>query len=324
MLDTYRVIRFASSAALVILCTELACAQAERIEISAVQTVTLSAQQFLTGARDGKPTLLGGELRLPRAGSGKLPAVVLVHGSGGVRNNVDIWANQFNSMGIAVFILDAFTGRGIVSTSTDQTQLHELAMTYDSYRALEMLGRHSRIDANRIAIMGFSKGAVAAAYSGIARFNQMHGTPGLTFAAHIGVYTPCNTTFINETVTTGKPLRLYHGTSDDLVQVAPCRAYVERLRAAGRDAQITEYANAWHTFESPGPALVDRKGPNRGACRNEERADGLLYNSETGKPFDFADTCVKQLAHLGYAPDAHAKVLRDVSTFLAATFGLKT
>ena len=298
-------------------------AQAGRIEIYAVQSVTLSAQQFLTGDKNGKPVLLGGELRLPAVNADKYPAVVLLHGSGGVRNNVDLWSKELNSMGVAAFILDTFTGRGIVSTSLDQTQLHELAMLYDAYRALEILAKHPRIDASRIAVMGFSKGAVAAAYAGIARFNKMHGAAGTTFAAHLGFYTPCNTTFIDETVTTGKPVRLFHGAADDLVQVGPCRAYVERLRAAGRDAQLIEYPGAWHTFESPGPTLTDRKGPNRGACRNEEKPGGQVFNTETGKPFAFDDRCVSHTAHLGYSPDAHAKSIRDVARVLTEIFRLK-
>jgi dienelactone hydrolase len=308
--------------AFALLVPALAHAQAGRIELYAIQTATLSAQQFLTGDKNGKPTLLGGELRLPAVEKPTYPAVVLLHGSGGVRNNVDLWAKELNSLGVAAFILDSFTGRGIVSTSLDQTQLHELAMLFDAYRALDILAKHSRIDASRIAIMGFSKGAVAAAYSGIARFNKMHGTAGATFAAHLGFYTPCNTTFIDETATTGKPVRLFHGVADDLVQIGPCRAYVERLRAAGRDAQLTEYSGAWHTFESPGATLVDRKGPNRGACRNEEKPGGLVFNAETGKPFDFNDKCVTHAAHLGYSPDAHSKSIRDVARVLTEIFRL--
>jgi dienelactone hydrolase len=298
-------------------------AQSARMEIYAIDTVTLTGEQFLTGDRNGKPTRIGGELRLPSAGTAKVPAVLLVHGSGGVRTNIDLWATQLVSMGIATFVLDTFTGRGIVTTSEDQSQLHSLAMLYDSYRSLDLLAKHARIDGTRIAIMGFSKGAVAAVYSSVARFNKMHGTPSVTFAAHIGFYTPCNTKFLDETVVTGKPIRLFHGISDDLVQIGPCRAFTERLRAAGRDAKLTEYQNAWHVFDSPGPALVDRKGQNGGACRNEEREGGQIINTETGKPYSSTDRCVTQDAHTGYSPNAHAASIRDVGGFLNDTFSLK-
>jgi dienelactone hydrolase len=298
-------------------------AQSARMELYAIDTVTLTGDQFLTGDRNGKSTRIGGELRLPSAGTAKVPAVLLVHGSGGVRTNIDLWATQLVSMGIAAFVLDTFTGRGIVTTSEDQSQLHSLAMLYDSYRALDLLAKHPRIDAARVVIMGFSKGAVAAVYSSLARFHRMHGTPSITFAAHIGFYTPCNTKFLDETVTTSKPIRLFHGISDDLVQIGPCRAFTERLLAAGRDAKLTEYPNAWHVFDSPGPVLVDRKGQNGGACRNEEKAGGQIVNAETGGPFSYTDRCVTQEAHTGYSPNAHAASIRDVGKFLNDTFGLK-
>lgn len=293
-----------------------------RIELYPIRTVTLSAQQFLTGEHNGEPTLLAGELRLPARGSDPYPAVLLVHGSGGTRANIDSWAGEFNTMGIAAFILDAFTGRGIVTTSQDQTQLHELAMLYDAYRALDLVAHHPRIDRSRIAIMGFSKGAVAAVYSSLTRFQRMHGPATAGFAAHIGMYTPCNTTFIDDTVTDGKPIRLFHGAADDLTQAGPCRDYVERLRRAGCDAQITEYPQAWHNFDLPGPALNERKGPNRAMCRNEEKPGGQIVNRETGKPFSFQDRCVTHDAHTGYNAKAHAQSVKDVTTFLAQVLRL--
>lgn len=54
--------------------------------------------------------------------------------------------------------------------------------------ALAVLGRHPRIDPERIAVMGFSKGGFAALYSSLRRFARMHGPAGLTFAAHVAFY----------------------------------------------------------------------------------------------------------------------------------------
>jgi len=74
-----------------------------------------------------------------------------------------------------VFILDSFAGRNIVSTVTDQSQLDHLAMMVDAYRALGVLATHPRIDPARVAVMGFSKGAVAAVYSANQRFAKQFG-----------------------------------------------------------------------------------------------------------------------------------------------------
>ena len=129
------------------------------MEMIPVPTVTLTTQQILTGDLNGKPATIAGELRIPKAGTDKLPAIIMVHGSGGLSASPDHWARELNSVGIAVFILDSFAGRGIVSTVTDQSQLDHLAMAVDAYRALGVLAAHPRIDPARVAVIGFSKGA---------------------------------------------------------------------------------------------------------------------------------------------------------------------
>src|SRR5258705_10769157 len=88
-----------------------------RIEIQPIQTVTLKTQQILTGDAKGTPATLAFELRIPKPGSDRLPAVILIHGAAGVDSIVDAWAKQINSLGIAAFILDTFSGRGIVDGS---------------------------------------------------------------------------------------------------------------------------------------------------------------------------------------------------------------
>src|SRR5437868_10610187 len=124
-----------------------------RMEVHPVETVTLKTQQFLTGDLGDKPVTLAGELRIPKPGTDKLPAVVLVHGSGGLGASADRWAQELNAIGVAAFILDSFTGRGIVSTVNDQSQLDSIAMMVDAYRALGVLAEHPRIDPKRIAVM---------------------------------------------------------------------------------------------------------------------------------------------------------------------------
>ena len=150
-----------------------------RIEIRPVETVTVTTKQFLLGEKNGRSTTLAAELRIPTTGTGKLPAVILVHGSGGLQTYHVRWADELNSIGVAAVLLDSFAGRGITSTVNDQSQLDTLAMMIDAYQALGMLAQHSQIDANRIAVMGFSKGAVAAVYSSAERFRKMYAPPGV-------------------------------------------------------------------------------------------------------------------------------------------------
>ena len=305
------------------LCAGAAAAQVpSRIEILNVRSRTLSAAEFLKGDQGGKEALLGGELRLPPRAAPKVPAVVLVHGSGGIGGAADLWARELNAIGIAAFILDTFSGRGIVSTVADQDQLASLAMVVDAYRALDVLSAHPRIRADRIAVMGFSKGAVASVYSASERFRQAHGSRDRAFAAHIGFYTPCNVTFDGDAKVGPAPLRLFHGIADDYVAIGPCRDYAARLKAAGADVALTEYPDAQHSFDSPViPPLVDI--PNAQStrnCRLKEGPDGAILNAETGAPFVLkTDPCVAIGAHVGHNAEATALARIAVREFLERT-----
>jgi dienelactone hydrolase len=296
-----------------------------RLEMRAVDSVTLSGAQFLAGdEKSGKKVTLAGELRIPGAPGTKVPAVILVHGSGGISGAADTWARELNAMGIAAFILDTFSGRGIVSTVADQSQLNSLAMMVDSYRALGLLAAHPRIDAKRIAVMGFSKGAVASVYSANERFHRMYAAQGTEFAAHIGLYTPCNVEYQGDDKTTGKPVRLFHGIADDYVPIGPCRTYVERLKKTGSDVRLTELADAHHAYDNPAipvPTIFAANQTTRN-CTLKEGNNGSILNVKTGKPFDLSDACVEKGPHVGYNAAAHQATLAGVREFLKTVFKL--
>ena len=298
-------------------------AQPARIEIHPLESVHLTNQAFLTGQRNGRSVMLAGELRIAKPGTDKLPAVILIHGSGGLGASTQRWADELNSIGVSAFILDSFAGRGIVSTVADQTQLDSIAMMVDAFKALALLAEHPRVDPKRIAVMGFSKGAVAAVYSSNLRFQRLHGPATASFAAHIGLYTPCNIEWREDTQTSRAPIRLHHGIADDYVSIVPCRGYVERLRSAGADVVLTEYADAHHAYDNPNlgaPAANPRAQTTRN-CFLKEGNDGQLLNATTGQAYSIAnDPCVEHGPHVGYNATAHQATVAAVKAFLTATF----
>jgi dienelactone hydrolase len=317
-----RLIASTAVTAALVLGATAAQAQLARLEIHAVPSVTLEGEAFLTGEKTGKPAMLAGELRLPKGGTERVPAVVLIHGSGGIGPATDRWAWELNSIGIAAFILDSFAGRGITSTVADQTRLNSLAMTVDAYRALDFLAEHPRIDPKRIAVMGFSKGAVSAVYSSLERFRKMHGSANIAFAAHVGFYTPCNVAYTDDEKTTGKPIRMFHGIADDYVAIGHCRSYVERLTKAGVDVTLTEYPDAQHAFDNfTAPPLVDvPQGQTTRNCFLKEGEKGAMLNIKTGQPYDIrTDPCVEKGPHTGYNKAAHEASVKAVKEFLTAT-----
>jgi dienelactone hydrolase len=291
-----------------------------RTEIHSFETITLTDKQFLTGAA-GTPARIAAELRLP-GDVDRYPAVILIHGSGGATANVDRWARELHAMGIAAFIVDCFTGRGIVETVTDQTRLGSCAMIVDAYRALDHLARHRNIDPNRIALMGFSKGGFATIYASLTRFQKMYGPKNAKFAAYIPFYPPCSIKYLEDEKIVGAPIRVFHGAGDNYVWIEPTRKYVARLRAAGHDVELTEFPGANHVFDNPlyMPHVEVEKPLVAGFCEREERSPGEIINVATGKPFTWNDPCVRHSATVGYDADATAEATEQLKRFLATLF----
>jgi Dienelactone hydrolase and related enzymes len=292
---------------------------ASRVEIYSIPTLTISDADFLKGdASHGKRVAVGGELRVAQ-GRGRTPAVVLVHGSSGVGPNVELWVRDLNAMGISTFVIDGFTGRGLTVVGPDQALLGRLNLVLDAYRALDILAKHPRIDASRIVMMGFSRGGQATLFASVKRFNELWNTSGVEFAAHIPFYPDCSTTYLRDTELTRHPVRIFHGTPDDYNPVASCRAYVERLKAAGNDVELTEYPNAQHAFDNPlGAATpaVSRNAQTVRNCRIREEAPGDLVNTATRQRFQYGDACVERDPHTGRDPEATAAARRAVAEFL--------
>jgi len=130
----------------------------------------------------------------------------------------------------------------------------------------------------------------------------------------VAFYSPCYYTFVGDLAVTDRPIRLFHGTADDLAPIELCRAYVKRLRQARADAQITEYAGAHHAFDRPatGPARRSPGEQNASRCFWEERPEGHLVNRESGQPFSLSDPCVVVGGTFGPDPAAYRDALQAV------------
>jgi dienelactone hydrolase len=297
---------------------------AARTELRAVETLTLTDQQFLTGDKNGKPVTIAAQLRLPQGASGRLPVVMLQHGSGGLNAGHELWSKHFNEMGVASVLVDSFSGRGLTRTSTDQALLGRFNMILDAYRALDVIANDPRIDPTRIAVMGFSRGGQSALYSSLKRFQQSWSLRG-TFAAHIPLYASCQSVLVGDTDVIPVPIRQFHGAADDYVPVAPCRGYFERLRAAGRDVQLTEYADAHHSYDNPlgnKTPTVSKGAQSVRACKLREEPLGTIINAESGQPFTYKDPCVQTDPHTGYNEAAANATRTAVKDFVRTVFKL--
>jgi dienelactone hydrolase len=298
---------------------------AARVELYPIPTLTLSDQQFLTGSPDGRPVTVSGELRIAQ-GTGRLPVVVLMHGSSGVGAAMEPWVHSFNAMGISTLVIDGFTGRGLTVVGPNQALLGRLNLIVDIYRSLDILAHHPRVDPERIALMGFSRGGQAALFASLDRFNALWNKSGIRFAAYIPFYPDCSTSYVGDTEVADKPIRIFHGIPDDYNPVASCKAYVARLQEAKRDVVLTEYPDSEHAFDI-GLLGVSNKVVSANAqtvrnCHIKEGESGVLMNADTQVPFTYQDPCVGRDPHVGGNPETAEQARKAVSDFLAGLFKL--
>ncbi|MCK1683574.1 dienelactone hydrolase family protein [Bradyrhizobium sp. 147] len=299
---------------------------ATRAEIYPIPSLTLSDQQFLSGdAAAGKPVTVAGELRVAQ-GTGKLPVVVLMHGSSGVGATTEAWVHAFNAMGISTFVVDGFTGRGLTLVGPNQALLGRLNLIVDIYRSLEILAKHPRVDPDRIVLMGFSRGGQATLYASLERFNKLWNKSGIQFAAYIPFYPDCSTTYVGDSEVVARPIRIFHGAPDDYNPVKSCRAFVERLKAAGRDVVLTEYRDSAHGFDSGllgvNTVAVSANAQTVRNCHIKEGDGGVLMNGDTNAPFSYKDACVELNPHVGGNPKTAAEARKAVEEFLQVLFKL--
>jgi len=297
---------------------------ASRVEIYAIPSLTLSDQQFLKGdVSSGKPVTVAGEFRVAQ-GTGRLPVVVMMHGSSGVSPATEAWVHQFNAMGISTFMIDGFSGRGLTVVGPNQALLGRLNLIIDIYHSLDILAKHPRVDPSRIVLMGFSRGGQAALYASLDRFQKLWNKSGIQFAGYIPFYPDCSTTYLTDTEVADRPIRIFHGAPDDYNPVASCKAYVARLKDAKRDVTLTEYPDSQHGFDA-GLLGVDNVSVSANAqtarhCHIREGEGGVLMNADTNAPFTYKDACIELNPHVGGNPRTAEEARQAVRDFLRELF----
>lgn len=97
-------------------------------------------------------------------GDGAFPAVLMLHGCGGPRGNMPVFAELATSLGVVAYVPDSNAARGIgyeeaIETVCTGAKLRAHERTGDLHAILDVMRRDKRIDPDRIAIAGWSHGS---------------------------------------------------------------------------------------------------------------------------------------------------------------------
>lgn len=220
----------------------------EKIEYTSYNVETYN--DVLTGNyKSSKKAKLSGELYLP-SNDGKYPVVILQHGSGSMK----FYNNWFGEIvpelvkkGIGVFINDSISGRGLGSTSKDQTKLSGTSRVLDAFFALEKLSKHNNVIPEKIGITGYSFGGFV---SHMTANNNLIKALNLkiTFAAHLPVYPTCQAYF-KQIDLINKPILFLLAEKDNWTPAKYCIEYVEKIKKNGsNNVKYKIYSGAYHGF----------------------------------------------------------------------------
>jgi dienelactone hydrolase len=249
---------------------------------------------------DDGGTMLNGYLYRP-AGEGRHPALVFLHGCGGLfgattinRRETD-WAARFTAAGYVVLMVDSLNPRQHGETCS--VRGFDLALyrkrPKDAYGALAYLQAQDFVRPDRVGVVGWSQGGGVILYSiGSPSIGRPAGlAPASDFKVAVAFYPgSCSDTRQPAGWTTAIPLLVLIGAEDVWTPLAPCQAFLGTAAARGAAVQVYAYPGAFHDFDWPG--LPRRERPE--------------FTTSAGiVPITAED------------PAAHADALQRVSAFLA-------
>lgn len=273
-----------------------------------------------------KPARVSGTLHLPMQADQPFPCMVLLTSSAGVqRHREHYYAQALNDAGVAAFVVDSFTGRGVRRTVADQTLVSAAQMEGDAFAALALLRSDPRIDRGRIGVMGVSKGAGATLNAAIAVRQRWRAGFDPLFDLHVAIC-PGATAQHRDPTTHGRPIYFMLAGRDDYTPAPLALEYAERMRAAGnRRIKVKVYSGAHHGWESLGPVFDIRDAENWSCCRNFIEDDGRHFVIATGRAMSepayqaWARTnCVTRGARAGGGTaELKARATADLLSFLA-------
>lgn len=249
---------------------------------------------------------------LPEKAQGKIPAMLLVHGSGGLNLKAkEIYTQAFARKGIATIYIDSFTPRGVKSTVENQSSVNAVDMGKDAFAALRYVGEHVKeIDARNVGLMGFSKGGLVTLNLSLAAFNLNPNAP--RFVRFIAMYPACDSTRLNPK--TIGPLTIIAGAEDGYNNPEHCKEMASQLQSGGSPVTFQLIPGAQHAWDVPGPAKVVHKGENFSNCRFEEIEPQVWIETRSKiKVFDHGrlpnrkqalDKCLTHTVSWGYSAKA--------------------
>lgn len=233
-------------------------------------------------------------------GSGPFPGLVLAHQCGGLRNprsgwqneSMLEWARKAVDRGYVVLLIDQLLQRGVSTRCKGKSGgLNFARATKDMFQAAEHLRGFDFVDAERIAIAGYSFGGMLALLASSNVWGDALGG-GTRFSAAVSFYPGCFTIrprrglpyeIVNNDI--DRPLLVLMGARDGDTPAAECTQRLEIAKTKGATAVWHVYPDATHCWDCEN---LDghSKTTNRGR-RTTYYYDEAVTQDSTSRMFNF-------------------------------------
>jgi dienelactone hydrolase len=211
---------------------------------------------------------------LPSEAAGPRPAVIALHGCGGLRaaqggglaERYREYARLFHAAGWHVALPDSFGGRSLCAVSNDERDVKIDDRRADVLATLAWLQSRSDVDPARIAIVGWSHGATTA----LSATNAMR-TVSAKGVAGVAAFYPSCSSLVKWPFAVSSPVLMQVGEKDDWTPAAHCQQLHDVVTKSGATLpfRVVVHADSHHGFDGTRPVrfrpdVANGKGAHSG------------------------------------------------------------
>lgn len=195
------------------------------------------------------------------AGTGPFPAIVALHGCGGLGSGSardQDWGNRLVAAGFIVIFPDSFGSRGLRSQcNVRDREVKSKDRAGDAFATAEWLATRPEVMRSRIGLLGWSNGGTTV----LSASRTIRAPKGVEFRHAIAFYPGCKV-MAEQNFRARIPVTIFHGLADDWTPPEPCQ------KLSG--VNFIGFPGAYHDFDHPNLPMRTRK------AAFSARGDGIV------------------------------------------------